>query len=139
MADCKVKTCFPLFPAAGASLFGEYRQHAVAHQMHRLVDGADIGARLEAFDAAFEDGTHVCLRQNLPFDQMFEKCQRGHAVGDGDGLIAAAQKAHHGVFSISSQPSSCFSFITPAADWIVFNLPGQDAFGILAARANDKE
>jgi len=37
-----------------------------------------------------EQGAHVGPRQNLLLDQMFEKRERGHAVGDGDGLVAAA-------------------------------------------------
>ena len=55
-------TTSKVMPALAAlAYFGEYRHHAVAHQMHRLVYRADIGARLETIWMPRSSARHVRL------------------------------------------------------------------------------
>jgi hypothetical protein len=64
-------------------------QHLVPHQVHCLGDGADIGARLEAIDAAFENGSHIFAGQDFPLDQALKQREHRHAIRHCNALRAA--------------------------------------------------
>jgi hypothetical protein len=58
----------------------------------RLGHGRNVQARLEASDAAAENGSGILARQNVSLDQALEKRERRHAAGDCYSLCAATEK-----------------------------------------------
>jgi hypothetical protein len=76
--------------------FGEQRQHVISHQVDRLCDGPNIDAWFQTRDAISENGLHIEPGQNFSLNEMLEKRERGHAIGNCDALGATAKEVDHG-------------------------------------------
>ena len=81
-----------------STLFAEQRKHLISHQVNCLCHAPNIDARFETLEATSKDGPHISRGQNFSCNQMFNKRQGGHAIGDRNALSAAAKEV---------EPSGC--------------------------------